>query len=78
MGLFWNSGKIILSETKVDKLRSILDNYQGGDYMAFGGFYKGEKKKPKKGVLEKKAEKMIGDWTPPQVEIIGKGKKKDW
>ncbi len=46
--------------------------------MSFGGFYKGEKKKAKKSTLEKKAEKMTSSWAPPQVEIIGKGKKKDW
>ncbi len=47
---------------------------------AFGGFYKGEKKKFKKGILEKKAQKQIGDnspWSLPQVEIIKKGKK-EW
>lgn len=47
---------------------------------AFGGFYKGEKKKFKKGILEKKAQKQIsGDssWQLPQVEIIKKGKK-EW
>lgn len=47
--------------------------------MGFGGFYKGEKKKPKKGQLEKRAEKMAsGSIALPQIEIIGKGKKKDW
>lgn len=46
--------------------------------MSFGGFYKGEKKKPKKGTLEKKAQKLNTGWTLPQVEIVGKGKKKDW
>jgi len=47
--------------------------------MSFGGFYKGEKKKPKKHVLEKKAQKLTTDtWVPPQIEIIGKGKKKEW
>lgn len=47
--------------------------------MGFGGFYKGEKKKPKKKELEKKAERLVTnvDYLP-QVEIIGKGKKKDW
>lgn len=47
---------------------------------AFGGFYKGEKKKFKKGILEKKAQKQIsGDssWQLPHVEIIKKGKK-EW
>ena len=46
--------------------------------MAFGGFYKGEKKKPKKSDLEKRAQKMGTVSFSPQVEIIGKGKKKDW
>ena len=47
---------------------------------AFGGFYKGEKKKFKKGILEKKAQKQISGnspWQLPQVEIIKKGKK-EW
>jgi hypothetical protein len=45
---------------------------------SFGGFYKGDKKKTKKTVLEKKAEKQLGgssSWQMPQVEIIKKGKK---
>lgn len=48
--------------------------------MAFGGFYKGEKKKPKKGDMEKRAQKITtsGVFAPPAVEIIGRGKKKDW
>lgn len=48
--------------------------------MAFGGFYKGEKKKPKKGDLEKRAQKVTSTsvFSPPQVEIIGRGKKKFW
>ena len=47
--------------------------------MAFGGFYKGEKKKPKKGELEKRAQRTIGaTYTVPQIEIIGKGKKNKW
>ncbi len=46
---------------------------------SFGGFYKGESKKPKKKDLEKKAQKQMGStsWSQPQVEIIKKGKK-DW
>ncbi|MEK7165875.1 MAG: hypothetical protein AAB874_03670 [Patescibacteria group bacterium] len=44
--------------------------------MAFGGYFKGEKKKPKKNELEKRAEKALGGFVAPQVEIIGKGKKK--
>lgn len=47
---------------------------------AFGGFYKGEKKKFKKNELEKKAQKQMGIssvWQLPQVEIIKKGKK-EW
>ncbi len=45
----------------------------------FGGYYKGDKKKAKKGDLEKKAQKQMGGvaWAPPQVEIIKKGKK-EW
>lgn len=45
--------------------------------MSFGGFYKGEKKKPKKDMLEKRAQKTTSSqvYTLPQVEIIRKGKK---
>jgi len=39
---------------------------------SFGGYYKGDKKKPKKEVLEKKAAKVIRIYTTPQVEILGK------
>ena len=48
--------------------------------MTFGGFYKGEKKKVKKNILEKRAQKIVPNtsWSPPQVEIIKKGKKEDW
>ena len=48
--------------------------------MGFGGFYKGEKKKAKKSDLEKRGQKQVSQsfYTPPQVEIVGKGKKKDW
>ena len=38
----------------------------------FGGYYKGDKKKPKKEVLEKKAAKIIRIQTIPKVEILGK------
>lgn len=48
---------------------------------SFGGFYKGDKKKVKKSLLEKKAQKqMTGSatsWQLPTVEIIKKGKK-EW
>lgn len=46
---------------------------------AFGGFYKGDKKKVKKSNLEKKAQKQLSgsSWQLPSVEIIKKGKK-DW
>jgi hypothetical protein len=44
--------------------------------MALGGFYNGEKKKPKKGQLEKKMGVSTTTFMPPQVEILGKGKKK--
>lgn len=47
--------------------------------MGFGSFYKGEKKKIKKSQLEKRAEKISTSTDfMPQVEIIGKGKKKSW
>lgn len=51
--------------------------------MAYGGFgnlYKGDKRKPKKSQLEKKAAKQMAStstWQLPQVEIIKKGKK-EW
>ncbi len=51
--------------------------------MAFGGhgnLYKGDRKKLKKSVLEKKAQHQMqqgSSWQLPQVEIIKKGKK-DW
>lgn len=43
------------------------------------GFFKGDKKKFKKSLLEKKAQKQIGggSWELPKVEIIKKGKK-EW
>ncbi len=43
---------------------------------SFGTFYKGEKKKPKKTLLEKKAVNMTGKsvFILPQVEIFKKGK----
>lgn len=47
---------------------------------SFGGYYKGEKKKFKKTVLEKKAARqMLGgaNIELPQVTIIKKGKK-EW
>ena len=45
----------------------------------FGGFYKGDKKKVKKSLLEKKAQKQFSsnNWQLPKVEIIKKGKK-EW
>ena len=47
---------------------------------SFGDFTNDKKKKLKKSVLEKKAQKQMagtGGWQMPQVEIIKKGKK-DW
>lgn len=42
----------------------------------FGGYYKGEKRKLKKEVLEKKAQKLSSSgFVLPEVEIIKKGKK---
>ncbi len=38
----------------------------------YGGFYKGEKRKQRKEVLEKKANKIQRIYTPPKVEILGK------
>ncbi len=43
---------------------------------SFGGFYKGEKRKIKKEVMEKKAEHMARVVVAPRVEIIGRGKDK--
>lgn len=42
----------------------------------FGGYYKGDKKKKKKGALEKQAGEINRVWAPPQVEIVGKKGKK--
>lgn len=44
---------------------------------SFGGFYKGDKKKPKKSILEKKAEHLSGQNTfvLPKIEIVGKRRK---
>ena len=46
---------------------------------SFGDFNNNKKRKLKKSVLEKKAQKQMGtaSWGLPQVEIIKKGKK-DW
>lgn len=44
--------------------------------MGYGSFYKGEKKKMKKQVMEKKAEHMVRVQVAPRVEIIGRGKDK--
>lgn len=44
--------------------------------MGYGSFYKGEKKKVKKEILEKKATHIAKVYSTPQVEIIGKGKGK--
>lgn len=41
----------------------------------YGGFYKGDKKKKKKEYLEKQAMNIPRVYSPPKVEIIGKGKK---
>lgn len=43
---------------------------------SFGGFYKGEKKKQKKNLLEKKADYLSRKQTfvLPKIEIIKKGK----
>lgn len=42
----------------------------------FGGFYKGDKKKPKKLILDKKAQDLSRkqSYVLPTVEIIKKGK----
>ena len=43
---------------------------------SFGGFFKGEKKKKKKDILEKEAEQIRKMFMPPKVEILGKKGKK--
>ncbi|MBI2616804.1 hypothetical protein HYW55_01565 [Candidatus Gottesmanbacteria bacterium] len=42
----------------------------------FGGFFKGDKKKPKKSTLDKKAQELVRkeSFILPKVEIIKKGK----
>lgn len=44
---------------------------------SFGGFYFGEKKKPKKNRLEEKAQQLTREKTfvLPKVQIVAKGKK---
>ena len=42
----------------------------------FGGYFKGEKKKKKKEILEKEAEQIRKMFMPPKVEILGKKGKK--
>lgn len=46
---------------------------------SFGGYYKGERKKTKKTILEKKALKFStgGTFVLPKIEIIKKGKNED-
>lgn len=41
----------------------------------FASYYKGDKKKKKKEVLERQAGEINRVYAPPQVEIIGKKKK---
>ena len=43
---------------------------------SYGGFYKGEKKKMKKEIMEKKAAHIARVQSVPQVEIIGRRKGK--
>ena len=45
----------------------------------FGGFYKGDKRKPKKTVLEKKAQiiSQKSTFVLPRTEIIKKGKNEE-
>lgn len=46
----------------------------------FGGYYRGDKRKLKKSLLEKKAHRQMRkglSWQVPRVEIIKKGKK-EW
>lgn len=47
---------------------------------SFGGFYSGDKKKPKKARLEEKAKKLSnsGAFILPKVEIISRKKKEEW
>ena len=43
---------------------------------SFGGFYKGEKKKIKKSIMEKKAQSLLQkqSFVLPKIDIIKKGK----
>jgi hypothetical protein len=58
-----------------------LEYKKEGSMTSFGDYYNDKKKKLKKSVLEKKAQKQMsggaGAWQMPQVTIIKKGKK-DW
>jgi hypothetical protein len=38
----------------------------------FGGYYKGERRKKKKELLEKEAIKIVRVYASPKVEIVGK------
>ena len=42
---------------------------------SFGSYYKGEKRKKKKEILEKQAGQITKVFAPPKVEIIGKKEK---
>lgn len=42
---------------------------------SFGGYYKGDKKKKKKEVLERQAQQVTKIHSVPRIEIIGKGKR---
>ena len=43
---------------------------------SFGGYYKGEKRKKKKVILEREAEQIRKMFVSPKVEILGKKGKK--
>ena len=43
---------------------------------SYSGYYKGEKKKKKKEILEREAEQIRKMFAPPKVEILGKKGKR--
>jgi len=42
----------------------------------FGGYYKGERRKKKKELLEKEATRVVRIYAPPKIEILGKKGKR--
>ena len=70
----------IISSLNVKRNGYRIECKKGERMGSFGDFNNDKKRKLKKSVLEKKAQKQMSSstaWQMPQVEIIKKGKK-DW